>query len=197
MTDNLISNVVKDFIRDSSRRALLDIGKNIDSLRSQYVDPKPVVIDIPKPTQSEVQQVQLQPSVREIIRETTICRKPKTDVISKRGYAINNHENVLNIEGRAGTLRELVLVSPIQFDININVDGSIVTYYNTDFNDLQTMYQYSNTFIATQSLAGDFIINVKKIYFLKKIKVDVIVNGRTVFKNIFAVIDTEEEICSR
>lgn len=228
MTDNKISSIVNEFIKDSNNRVFQNIDKNIDTLRSQYrghvppeilniaqLPPKlpeiPVpleVLDIPQKVLSQIiiketivkeqpvihQITQPTTIIKEIIRETSI-RRLKTDVINKTTYPVNNLENVVSVVDRTGTLRELVLVSPIPLDINIYVDGNIITYYNTDFADLQTIYTYSDTFTANQNLSGDYVVTVKKIHFLYSISVDVIVTGRTVLKNLFAVIDTEEEVC--
>jgi hypothetical protein len=226
MTDNKISSVVNELIKDSSNRVFQNIDKNIDSLRGQYSGyippeilniaqpPKPPeipipleVLDIPQKVLSQItiketiikeqpiiQQITQPTIIKETIRETSI-RRLKTEVINKTTYPVNNLENVVSVVDRTGTLRELVLVSPILLDINIYVDGNIITYYNTDFADLQTIYTYSDTFTANQNLSGDYVVTVKKIHFLNSISVDVLVKGRTTLKNLFAVIDTEEEVC--
>jgi len=116
----------------------------------------------------------------------------RTTVINRKDVGIINLEKILDLERVSGRIRELTIISPVKTNIYINSDGLDLFTSHNSYDDLSTMAEFSDTVVAMQSIAGDYILNIKDIYFTKSIKIDVGISGSSTIKNIFCIYDIEE-----
>lgn len=204
MTDNPISYVVKEFIRDSSKRALLDIGKNIDNLRNQYCNPNPVIIESPKITISqEVQQVQQ--ILPQIVAKEISSMNNKIETLSKPIYRkvtydinrtdINNKKSypVTEIYGM-GKITELSILTNAKPELEIYIDGRhMFNLTLTPFDDLARISTFSKD-ITADVVPPNFVISVRDIKFMKTFKTNIYFTNPSNILSIYCKYELCEEI---
>lgn len=117
----------------------------------------------------------------------------RTKVINRKDVEVIHLEKILSLEGFSGMIRELAIVSPVKPSIDINSDGLDLFTPHNSYDDLSAMAEFSDFVVAMQSIAGDYILNIKDIYFTKSIKINLGISGSGTIKNIFCIYDIEEK----
>lgn len=203
--DNIISSAVKEFIKDSSKRALLDIGKNIDDLRQQYS--KPVspsssdFISVPQIVQEFVRSTEPSPLIKDEINHLN----EKIDILSKPKYKkatydinktdINNKMSypVTKIYGM-GKITELSVLTNTKPKLEIYIDGRhMFNLALNPFDDLQKISTFSKD-ITADIIPPNFVVSVRDIRFKKSFETNVYFDNPSNILSIYCKYDMCEVI---
>ncbi len=202
--DNIISSTVKEFIRDSSKRALLDIGKNIDDLRIQYSRPvspsSSDFVSVPQIVQEFVRSTEPTISKDEINRlnnKIDMLSKPKykkatydinkTDINNKMSYPVTK------IYGM-GKITELSVLTNTKPKLEIYIDGRHMFNLSlTPFDDLQKISTFSKD-ITADIIAPNFVVSVRDIRFKKSFETNVYFDNPSNILSIYCKYDMCEVI---
>jgi hypothetical protein len=202
MADNIIDITVKEFLKDSSRRALLDISKNIDNIRTQYVQ-----------TPSSADFVSVPQIVSEFMKSTdSIASKDeikqlnaKMDILSQPRYKkctydinrtdLNNKTSypVTKIYGM-GKITELSILTSTKPKLEIYVDNRHMFDLSiTPFDDLARISSFSKD-ITADIIPPNYVVSIRNIGFKKLFRTDVYFDTPSNILSIYCKYDLCEVI---
>jgi len=119
--------------------------------------------------------------------------KKRTKVINRKDVEVTNFEKILDLKGFSGRIIELTIMSPVKPDIYVYSDEIDLFTSHNSYDDLSTMAEFSDTVVAMQSIAGDYILNIKDIHFTKSIEIALGISGSDTIDNIFLIYDVDVE----
>lgn len=201
--DNIISSTIKEFIKDSSKRALLDIGKNIDDLRIQYskpTSPSSDFISVPQIVQEFVRStdtLQSKDEIKHLNKKIDMLSKPKykkatydinrTDINGKMSYPVTQ------IYGM-GKITELSVLTNTKPKLEIYIDSRhMFNLALNPFDDLQKISTFSKD-ITADIIPPNFVVSVRDIRFKKSFETNVYFDNPSNILSIYCKYDMCEVI---
>lgn len=123
----------------------------------------------------------------------SLAKVKRTRIINRKDVDVTKLEKVLSLDDEHGTIRELTIVSPVKPSIFIVCDNIDMFASHNSYDDLATISEFSETIVAIQSAALDYVVNIKNIRFTENITIEVGIPGSSTIDNIFCIYDIEVE----
>lgn len=124
--------------------------------------------------------------------------KRRTRIINIVETPIQASKTILTLKGKPGLIRELTVVSPVNFKFVIMLDDEYLMRDTATWNLLSTISEFSEDIVAIKTIDNDYLITVKNLQFTNSVSIvmelDFDKQGQTAttINNIFCLYDTEE-----
>jgi len=114
-----------------------------------------------------------------------------TTIINNKNIVIRGSVNILNVK-TTGKIKELLVKSSSKIGIYILTDNKEIYNFNSKFDDLTLLSEYSDAISAIITPDDKYVIYIKDIKFKHSIKIDIILDelSNSILDNVFCIYDS-------
>lgn len=116
-----------------------------------------------------------------------------TIIFNRANTSHSNLKPVINIQGKAGLLKELVIISTFTYNMGIVIDGVKYHTVNSAYESFTAIGDYSDTFTGTID-GADYIVSLKNINFADNLLITTDITSSQYVSNMALVYEIYELI---